>query len=579
MAKKKSRDWHFATYQKLDFLCDIFDLQAHTTNYIMNNIWQKHVNSTTTEMIEAFKARFNTKLADLSRQKVSSSSHLPAQKYRSIINRLNQLQNGPNVKKATRDYRLLKQYEVITLPSENNTTMQMLKKPGTDLLYIEQEKLFDVISPIHISSGHGGRDIMQARTKKKYANLTKETLQLFTDLCHECRLKKRGLRRFARDKSSLSSIVRRRCRVDVVDSRVGGGEEDGYRFIMMYQDNRTKYRFLKALKTQGASEVANHLVDVFCSIGSPPILDSNNGNQFASDVVVEVKKIWPQCIMVCGANCSGFNEASLNTWQPEVNTLLKKWMRDNKSAQWWQGLRFVQWIMNNNNGTNRKSPYATLFHENAKLGLQHANIPNHLANDLHTENDLTEILKSLSNRIEVKKEEPVEVFKEKDISATGVSSSNSSDEDSTNQHNASGSSSPTEHFPPNDNPLQFDYTDSFSFPEISGLLLPPNNNSLHADNTDIFSYTRCGTLLSASLHCDTICPCPEFALTCKCLRCCPCNQIKQHEGCTIRGLDDRTCTHFDGPTNVHSDGFTPTATRKDTWSFPMAFDLDIDEVS
>ena len=41
-------------------------------------------------------------------------------------------------------------------------------------------------------TGHGARDVMNARVKKKYANVTKEVLQLFADTCDECQTKKRG---------------------------------------------------------------------------------------------------------------------------------------------------------------------------------------------------------------------------------------------------------------------------------------------------------------------------------------------------------------------------------------------------
>ena len=153
--------------------------------------------------------QFNMKIAELNGQKDCSASHLPSQKYRSIINRLNEMKNGPSMKKAARDYRLLKQYEVVTMSPDNKVSVEMLQKPGTDLLYVPQEHLFDVISPIHVTSGHGGRDVMYGRARKNYANVTKETLQLFADLCEECKMKKTGVRRVSiNDKSSISSIVR-----------------------------------------------------------------------------------------------------------------------------------------------------------------------------------------------------------------------------------------------------------------------------------------------------------------------------------------------------------------------------------
>ena len=36
------------------------------------------------------------------------------------------------------------------------------------------EELFDTINEIHEQTGHGARDVMNTRVKKKYANVTKE---------------------------------------------------------------------------------------------------------------------------------------------------------------------------------------------------------------------------------------------------------------------------------------------------------------------------------------------------------------------------------------------------------------------
>ena len=272
--------------------------------------------------------------------------------------------------------------------------MEKLQKPNTGLLYVSHHNLFDVISQIHVSSGHGARDVMHGRARKKYVNVTKEALQLYTDLCHECQLKRSGVRRVSVDKPALSSIVRRRCRVDVIDMRE---KSDGdYKFVLTYQCNRTKYMCLKAMRTQEAPEVANSLVDVFCSIGSPPILHSNNGPKFASDVITEVKKIWPQCILVHGtspADGQGVYERS----RADVMFHINAWMKDNRSTKWSQGLRFIQWTMNNRKGgANRKTPYAAMFYEDARLGVQHANLPNNVIVHLRTEDDLTEALGRLS---------------------------------------------------------------------------------------------------------------------------------------------------------------------------------------
>ena len=59
--------------------------------------------------------------------------------------------------------------------------------PGTPLVYVSNEDLFDVVQEIHLSSRHGGRDAMHNVAKQNYANVTKQSLQLYADLCPDCK--------------------------------------------------------------------------------------------------------------------------------------------------------------------------------------------------------------------------------------------------------------------------------------------------------------------------------------------------------------------------------------------------------
>jgi thiaminase len=53
--------------------------------------------------------------------------------------------------------------------------------------------MLNVVQKIHIATGHGGRDKMIKEANKKYANVSKEALELFKELCEECQLKERKL--------------------------------------------------------------------------------------------------------------------------------------------------------------------------------------------------------------------------------------------------------------------------------------------------------------------------------------------------------------------------------------------------
>jgi hypothetical protein len=40
----------------------------------------------------------------------------------------------------------------------------------------------------HLNTGHGGREKMLKEVNKKYANVTRDVLNLFKEMCEECQL-------------------------------------------------------------------------------------------------------------------------------------------------------------------------------------------------------------------------------------------------------------------------------------------------------------------------------------------------------------------------------------------------------
>jgi len=53
------------------------------------------------------------------------------------------------------------------------------------------EDTFEVIKRVHLATGHGGRDRMTKKINKKYANITREALELFKSFCEECQKKRK----------------------------------------------------------------------------------------------------------------------------------------------------------------------------------------------------------------------------------------------------------------------------------------------------------------------------------------------------------------------------------------------------
>ena len=49
----------------------------------------------------------------------------------------------------------------------------------------------DIFKRAHMATGHGGPDRMQKQLQKKYANITKNALELYKSFCEECQKKRK----------------------------------------------------------------------------------------------------------------------------------------------------------------------------------------------------------------------------------------------------------------------------------------------------------------------------------------------------------------------------------------------------
>ena len=66
--------------------------------------------------------------------------------------------------------------------------------------------------------------------------------------------------------------------------------DDGYEYILNYQDCFSKFVILRALKTKTAAEVADCLVNIFFEHSPPSLLQTDNGAEFSNKLLMARKK-------------------------------------------------------------------------------------------------------------------------------------------------------------------------------------------------------------------------------------------------------------------------------------------------
>jgi hypothetical protein len=111
-----------------------------------------------------------------------------------------------------------------------------------------------------------------------------------------------------------------------------------------------------------AIEVAAFLFDIFTTFGPPLILQSDNGKEFVSSVIIELVNLWPTIQIINGRPRHPASQGLVERANGIFETKLGKWMEDNNRHDWSFGLRFVIYAMNNLVCRARdKKPYELVF--------------------------------------------------------------------------------------------------------------------------------------------------------------------------------------------------------------------------
>ena len=182
----------------------------------------------------------------------------------------------------------------------------------------------------HVESGHGGRDITKDKVNDKFANVTKDQINTYLELCEKCCLKKSKQRKGLVVKPIVSNDLNSRCQLDLIDMQ---SQPDGeYKFIMNYQDHLTKFSMLRPLTHKTAENVAAELLDIFCILGAPHILQSDNGKEFVNQTINRLLEEWPQCKIVHGKPRHSQSQGSVERCNRDVESLVACYQAENATV-------------------------------------------------------------------------------------------------------------------------------------------------------------------------------------------------------------------------------------------------------
>ena len=156
-------------------------------------------------------------------------------------------------------------YEIVQCGDVAKLIKKREKPDDEPIYYVTIEDTYDTIKRAHLVTGHGGRDRMIKELSKKYANITREALDLFKSFGQECQKKRKRPR--------VTGVVVRpiitkeyasRAQVDLIDMQ--SMAQNSFKWIMVYQDHLTKFVVLLPLTSKRAAEVTGHFPSDGCSV-------------------------------------------------------------------------------------------------------------------------------------------------------------------------------------------------------------------------------------------------------------------------------------------------------------------------
>ena len=151
-----------------------------------------------------------------------------------------------------------------------------------------------------------------------------------------------------------------RAQVDLIDMQTC--PDHNFKYILNYQDHLTKFVILRPMQTKTAEEVTHILLDIFCILGAPSVLQSDNGRKFANRIIEELKVMWPELTIVHGKPRHSQSQGSVERANQDVQKILFAWMEDNKTNRWSEGLKFCQLQKNCAYHTGiRQTPFEVMF--------------------------------------------------------------------------------------------------------------------------------------------------------------------------------------------------------------------------
>ncbi|XP_027205165.2 KRAB-A domain-containing protein 2-like [Dermatophagoides pteronyssinus] len=228
--------------------------------------------------------------------------------------------------------RLLNTYDIIRLDG----TKRLIKHDSQDRtrIFVHSAELFPILDKAHHELNHAGVRKIFDHLRTKYLNITMESITLYNRTCDFCNTKKQLKEMNTKQFSKWMIRI-----IDMNSIKI----DNDYRYILQYQDIRTKFSIFKPLKMNTAEQIARKLWKIFGCFGAPQILAYYDGRQeFVENVKEKLKEFNDDLKIITGKKEPITNIESEN----EIKKLLISLCKNQKTDSWSKVIPELQFLMN-----------------------------------------------------------------------------------------------------------------------------------------------------------------------------------------------------------------------------------------
>ncbi|XP_063929970.1 uncharacterized protein LOC135142222 [Zophobas morio] len=270
----------------------------------------------------------------------SSTNYLSKQNYYELLYQV-------TAAKVTKQTDILKKYGAIFF--EGAERLILPSAQGEMMLYVHDDDLFTILHYVHTGLQHMGTKKMNEYLKSRFVNISPGDIWTYCQLCPVCM---KRVRHKLKSDHMACSLMSSKCSIDIINFYFCPDNE--FKYIMVYQNNLTRFCVFKPMKTRTPEEVADNVVDVLTLMGTCKVIQSREGAEFVQKMIRLIQNVWVDF----SAKYGGIGTCAVD----DIGDEIKSWIVVHDSSEWSKILPSVQLAWNKSIQQSRgRTPYEDTF--------------------------------------------------------------------------------------------------------------------------------------------------------------------------------------------------------------------------